>query len=191
MGALASDRPTKIIAGGQSGADEGALRAAKILGIPTGGWIPRGFRTEKGSAPWLKAWYGLKEMPTEGYRPRTIRNLMEADGTVVWGNCQSAGSAATLTLLRKAEKPLIVNPSPTRLRRFIREHAIGILNVAGNRESGNPGIEAFVCAQLILTWGDGTQTIGPWITPRLIPGREYDTDEKTDEQDEQDEQDHP
>ncbi|MFO7971456.1 MAG: putative molybdenum carrier protein [Desulfobacterales bacterium] len=33
---------TKIISGGQTGADQAALDAAIELGIPHGGWIPKG-----------------------------------------------------------------------------------------------------------------------------------------------------
>jgi hypothetical protein len=36
---------TKVISGGQSGADLGGLRAAKVLGIQTGGSMPKGFLT--------------------------------------------------------------------------------------------------------------------------------------------------
>ena len=43
----------KIISGGQTGVDQAALRAAKACGIPTGGWAPKGWRTEDGPAPWL------------------------------------------------------------------------------------------------------------------------------------------
>lgn len=44
-------RPVRIISGGQTGADQGALVAAKQLGIETGGWTPRGFLTEAGPCP--------------------------------------------------------------------------------------------------------------------------------------------
>ena len=38
----------KIISGGQTGADLAALDVAVKLGIPHGGWIPKGRITEKG-----------------------------------------------------------------------------------------------------------------------------------------------
>jgi hypothetical protein len=41
----------KIISGGQTGADQAALDAAIKLGIPHGGWIPKGRLTEKGTLP--------------------------------------------------------------------------------------------------------------------------------------------
>jgi ribosomal protein L33 len=39
----------KIISGGQTGADQAALDVAINLGIPHGGWIPKGRKTEKGT----------------------------------------------------------------------------------------------------------------------------------------------
>ena len=33
----------KVITGGQTGADQGALRAARAAGIPAGGWAPLGW----------------------------------------------------------------------------------------------------------------------------------------------------
>jgi hypothetical protein len=50
----------RVISGGQTGADQGGLRAAQACGIPTGGWAPRGWLTEAGPAPWLADW-GLVE----------------------------------------------------------------------------------------------------------------------------------
>jgi hypothetical protein len=39
-----------VISGGQTGADQGGLRATRACGIPTGGWAPRGWLTEAGPA---------------------------------------------------------------------------------------------------------------------------------------------
>jgi hypothetical protein len=49
-----------VITGGHTGADQAGLRAARACGIPTGGWVPRGWLTEAGPAPWLADW-GLIE----------------------------------------------------------------------------------------------------------------------------------
>ena len=38
----------KIISGGQTGADRAALDTAIKLGIPHGGWIPKGHKAEDG-----------------------------------------------------------------------------------------------------------------------------------------------
>lgn len=52
---------TKIISGGQTGADEGGLEGARLLGIPTGGTAPKGYRTENGPNLTLRDTYGLVE----------------------------------------------------------------------------------------------------------------------------------
>jgi len=43
-----SSSPIKIISGGQTGADQAALDAAISLGLPHGGWITKGRKTETG-----------------------------------------------------------------------------------------------------------------------------------------------
>jgi hypothetical protein len=49
----------KIISGGQTGADRAALDVAIEYGIPHGGWVPRGRKTEDGR---LSERYHLKEI---------------------------------------------------------------------------------------------------------------------------------
>ena len=44
---------TMVISGGQTGADQAGWRAAEACGIPTGGWMPRGFLTEEGTERWF------------------------------------------------------------------------------------------------------------------------------------------
>jgi predicted Rossmann-fold nucleotide-binding protein len=70
----------KIISGGQTGADQAALDVAIELGIPHGGWIPKGRKTEAGRLPEK---YHLKEMPTAEYRKRTEQNVIDSDGTLI------------------------------------------------------------------------------------------------------------
>ena len=41
----------KIISGGQTGADRAALDTAIEIGIPHGGWVPKGRKTEDGRLP--------------------------------------------------------------------------------------------------------------------------------------------
>jgi len=63
----------KIISGGQTGADQGALDTAIRLGIEHGGWIPKGRKTEAGP---LADKYHLKEMPSDEYQARTEKNVV-------------------------------------------------------------------------------------------------------------------
>lgn len=79
----------RVITGGQTGADQGALRAARAAGIATVGWAAKGWLVEgpydllsrkhvDEPAPWL-AEYGLVECPRKGYPERTKANVRDAD----------------------------------------------------------------------------------------------------------------
>ncbi len=81
--------PLKIVTGGQTGADQAGWRAARSLGLPTGGWMPRGFETEAGPCPAFVREYG-------GYRERTQANTLDSDATVWFGNPSSPGGKTTL-----------------------------------------------------------------------------------------------
>ena len=130
----------KVISGGQTGADRGGLEAARTVVVDTGGFAPKGFMTEDGPDPTLRERYGLVEHPSSDYCARTEANVLESCGTALFGNTFSAGSLLTRSLCRKHKKPIIENPTPETLKDFMLKHDITILNVAGNRESKNPGI---------------------------------------------------
>lgn len=147
--------PAKVITGGQEGADLGALRAAAALGIPTGGYMPRNFKTEWGSRRWYAQRYGMVETAEPGYTPRTILNVNAADVVVLFGAMHSAGSRVALRL--RKTKPFLLNPTPEILAAWIASitRLLGrplTVNVGGNRESGNPGIEAYVFAVIVRAW---------------------------------------
>src|SRR5215468_8575886 len=96
----------RIISGGQTGADQGGLLAARELGIPTGGTAPRGWQTETGPQESLLKSFGLVGSRVPGYAARTRQNVLDADGTLLIGPCLSGGSALTATVAREATKPL-------------------------------------------------------------------------------------
>ena len=140
---------TRIISGGQTGADQGGLAAAVTLGLATGGWAPKGWRTDTGPAPWL-ARLGLQEHPSASYPPRTRANVESSDGTLVVSARRSAGTDLTIRLAQQCRKPLLVISlddvkedlwsEATAVQAWIRKFGIQVLNVAGNRESVAPGI---------------------------------------------------
>lgn len=66
---------TKIISGGQTGADRAALDFAIKHTIPHGGWIPKGRKTEEGILPDN---YQLREMETTSYSKRTEQNIIDS-----------------------------------------------------------------------------------------------------------------
>ena len=134
----------KIVSGGQTGVDRGALDSALERGFPCGGWCPSGRRAEDGSIP---PHYPVKELSTGAYLDRTRRNIEDSDGTLIvcWGQ-PADGTRDTLDYLSRLSKPrLVVNPnhapSLSTIRAWIAEYGIQILNVAGPRESVEPGIQ--------------------------------------------------
>lgn len=133
----------RIISGGQTGADQGALEAAKELGIQTGGWAPKGYLTEYGSDPSLQN-FGLLEHISQRYSDRTEMNVHVADVTVWFGNTNSSGYYCTYKAAVKYKKPFLENPDAADFIIFLEKNDVNILNIAGNRESSNPGIHNYV-----------------------------------------------
>ena len=136
----------KIISGGQTGADQAALDAAIKLGIPHGGWIPKGRKTEDGTLPDK---YKLNEMPTGSYPERTEKNVIDSDGTVIISHGKlTGGSKLTDKLAEKILRPCLhvdLNKTPafigvSIISSWIDLHKIKILNVAGSRSSKDPDI---------------------------------------------------
>src|SRR5271165_7243365 len=70
----------KIVSGGETGVDRGALDAALALGFPCGGWCPADRSAEDGPIPQR---YPLTPLPGIGYRRRTRQNVIDSDGTVI------------------------------------------------------------------------------------------------------------
>ncbi len=94
---------TKIISGGQTGADRGGLDAAIYCQIPHGGWCPKGRKAEDGKIP---SKYHLKEMNTSDYLSRTEANVVDSDATIVFTEkMATGGSLRTLEFALKHGKP--------------------------------------------------------------------------------------
>lgn len=139
---------TKVISGGQSGADTAGLEVAQELKISTAGTMPPGFvrHNEKGGKyndPDFAKRFKLSEGAPDPsiFRLRTIKNAQDADGTVWFGNPNSPGGRLTLGSAAQRGKPKpLINPDAAQLREWIEANNIRTLNVAGNREYTNPGI---------------------------------------------------
>lgn len=147
----------RIIAGGQTEADQAGLAVARRLGIPIGGFMPEGWLSEAGSRPDIGTAYCLKET---AYSERTRQNVLASDGTEVFGDDRSPGSMLTARLGRRHGKPclmvpLVSNPAEAAdaLRAWIAEHCVRTLNVAGNRASEAPGIDLFATRVLAPLFG--------------------------------------
>lgn len=135
---------TKIISGGQAGADRAGLDVAIALKVPHGGWCPKGRKALDGP---LDAKYQLTETPSKDYPQRTEWNVRDSDGTIIFtlSETLSGGSLKTEHFAKKHKKPsLHINQAtidPARaVRDFISQHSISILNIAGSRESKEPGL---------------------------------------------------
>jgi len=137
---------TKIISGGQTGADRAALDVAIEFDIPHGGWIPKGRKTEDGVIPDK---YKLKEMPTASYPKRTEKNVLDLDGTLILSHGKlTGGSALTVKMAGKHERPwlhvdFLKNAgffAARTINSWIAENRIRVLNVAGSRTSKDPAI---------------------------------------------------
>ena len=134
----------KIISGFQTGVDQFGLEIGKKLGYETGGTAPKGFYTTEGKQPALAKKYGVSEISddiTKAYTgtnkffgPRTEKNILDSDGTVIWGNMQSSGSKLTKDLAIKHNKPYIINPTSIQMRNWLSVNKIETLNTAGNRK---------------------------------------------------------
>ncbi|MDX1697681.1 MAG: putative molybdenum carrier protein [Thiohalobacterales bacterium] len=142
----------KIVSGGQTGVDRAALDIALALGIPCGGWCPRGRGAEDGVIP---ARYPLQETGSHDYAERTRRNVIDSDGTLILAiGALHGGTLLTAQLAEKSGKPCLVvdlasPPDPGKVDSWIRENQISVLNVAGPRESQHPGIHALAGEFLI------------------------------------------
>ena len=75
---------TRLVSGGQTGADRAALDAARELGIETGGWVPRGRWAEDGQVP--DCYPNMKETDSADPALRTEHNVRDSDGTVVFSH---------------------------------------------------------------------------------------------------------
>ena len=142
----------QIISGGQTGVDRAALDAAIFVGLPHGGWCPLGRLSEDGSIP---EQYLLKETHSPKYSVRTERNVFESDGTLILFRDQpSKGTELTKRIANSKRRPLHCveltqfatwdsDEFASHLEetfQWITEHNIGVLNVAGPRESSFDGI---------------------------------------------------
>jgi len=151
----------KVISGGQNGVDLAALRAAKSLGVATGGLMPQGWLTLDGPRPEYAKEFGMFECRIKGYPARTNANVADADFTLqIAKNHISPGELCTIAAINRHDKPhasvstryhndprtpewdsLDVTKAIDAIR-ACREH-VGhdlVLNIAGNSEKTAPGI---------------------------------------------------
>lgn len=133
----------RVISGGQTGVDRAALDVAMEHGLACGGWVPRGRRAEDGRVP---AIYPLRETSSFAYVERTRLNVRDADATLILTRGDPiGGTALTVVLAARLRRPHLVvdlhnGPNAAATRAWLTALRVRVLNVAGPRESGAPGI---------------------------------------------------
>ncbi len=146
----------KIISGGQTGADQGALDAALELGHPCGGWCPKDRKSEAGRIPDK---YPVQEHTSADYPARTRANVLDSDGTMIFTYGKpTGGTGLTVGLARKHGKPHYIfdfddealNQDPEIIWEWGLNNDVYTLNVAGPRESGNPGVQVLVKTIMLM-----------------------------------------
>lgn len=147
----------KIISGGQTGVDRAALDAARELGLPHGGWCPRGRMAEDSPIP---EDYNLVETESPDYPARTEQNVMDGDATLILHRGPiTGGTEYTVRLAERHNRPFLAvdldgGIEPGEVRQWLERRSVETLNVAGPRESQNPGIGALARAFLIQVFGE-------------------------------------
>ena len=131
----------KIISGGQTGVDRAALDWAMAHGVEHGGWCPRGRRADDGA---IAPRYRLQETPSDNYAQRTEWNVRDSDATLIISlNARLKGGSLLTAKLASAygrHSALGWNQAVSMVQGLVQNHQIRVLNVAGPRASGQPGV---------------------------------------------------
>jgi hypothetical protein len=148
--------PRMILSGGQTGVDRAALDVAIALGLEHGGWCPRGRKAEDGR---IDERYQLRETESSEYHVRTEMNVQAADATLILAAGALVGGTKLTEIfaLRHGARYRLVNMNEPidfdALRAWLRNEKIAVLNVAGPRESTQPGAyqQAFAALHRLLS----------------------------------------
>lgn len=150
-----------IVSGGQTGSDRGGMDAAIRLGLDYGGWATADYKAEDGAIPAIYA-SKMKACSSREYNLRTRLNVQDSDATLIvsYAETLTGGSDFTARECRRQRKPCrhLVLPrgrgqvTPelrSTLLDWLANNHVAVLNVAGPRESKEPGVQAATCAVLI------------------------------------------
>ena len=150
----AKAKALKIISGGQTGVDRAALDVALKHGIECGGWCPPRRLDEFGRIP---DQYPLQELEAGGFTERTLQNVKHSDGTVViYAGKLGGGTEQTVRFCVDLRRPhqlvdaskLSTEGAAKLITEFVGNNRIGVLNVAGPRQSEWPEGHVYACRAL-------------------------------------------
>jgi hypothetical protein len=170
---------SKIVSGGQTGADRAALDAAIQLDIAHGGWVPKGRLAEDGPIP---EHYQLREMPSASYPKRTEQNVIDSDGTVIFSRGKLTGGSDYTREMALRHNKTWLHVDLNRMSEFkaaeeiitwVQQNRIAVLNVAGPRASNDPKIYAAVMkiietAYYLHLTREGFQAVQTMHMPRTV-----------------------
>lgn len=131
-----------IVSGGQTGVDRAAWDAAIELGLPIGGWVPKGRLAEDGEIPATYA--GLREADSADPAVRTVLNVRDSDATLIFSRGPlTGGSRLTFDTAARLERPVLHvdltnTPHPeavASVSAWLQAIRPDVLNVAGPRAS--------------------------------------------------------
>jgi hypothetical protein len=138
----------RLVSGGQTGVDRAALDVAIQLGLPHGGWCPKGRRAEDGRIPDK---YQLCELKSLRFADRTRRNVRDSDATLIlaWGPL-TRGTKLTLQHAEELGRPALVvqlaaGETSAKTIAWLDQVTPGTLNVAGPRGSAHPDLYRTAC----------------------------------------------
>jgi Circularly permutated YpsA SLOG family len=142
---------SKIMSGGQTGAERGAIIWARRHEFNYGGWVPMGRKCEGGEVPAIFS--RLKETTSSDYSVRAKQNIWESDGTLIltFSDKLSGGTLLTTRYCFRMEKQCFVftlgrglsfvrDDTMGRLQEWLSANQIEVLNITGPRESQALGL---------------------------------------------------
>ncbi|PLY15214.1 MAG: molybdenum cofactor carrier [Sedimenticola sp.] len=133
----------QVVSGGQTGVDRAGLDAAQELEIPIGGWCPKGRKAEDGK---IADRYSLRETASGDYAVRTEWNVRDSDATLILNlGALEGGTALTEVFARQHQRPCLIvaldqHADAQLVIDWLRDNQVGVLNIAGPRESKRPGV---------------------------------------------------
>jgi hypothetical protein len=156
----------RILTGGQTGVDQGAMDGALAVRLAFTGYAPKGWTTEDGEVPERFRIHptldqGMFESRQGGYLPRTIENVGAADLLLlvvpnVLRPTATEGTALTLeeALKRRRYLPWYVTDGSdvASVRAWMRQAAVGIRSL---NPGPRPELQLMVAGPRASRWAEG------------------------------------